>query len=126
VRVLIVDDCVDTVDSLTTLLQFQGVEVRVAYDGLSALKVAQEFRPRVVLLDLGLPALDGWEVARQLKALDQAPYLVAVTGHAGDRDRERSKAAGIDLHLAKPVDPDLIILLLSGLRGAEGAPPRSG
>jgi CheY-like chemotaxis protein len=108
------------VDSLTILLQYQGVEVRVAYDGPSALKVAQEFRPRVVLLDLGLPGLDGWEVARQLKALDQAPYIVAVTGHAGDKDRERSKAAGIELHLAKPVDPDLFVQLLRCLRAVEG------
>jgi CheY-like chemotaxis protein len=119
VRVLVVDDCVDTADSWTILLQYQGVEVRVAYDGPSALEVAQEFRPRVVLLDLGLPGLDGWEVARQLKALDQAPFIVAVTGHAGDRDRERSKAAGIELHLVKPVDPEIVFQLLRCLRAAE-------
>jgi two-component system CheB/CheR fusion protein len=120
VRVLVVDGCIDTVESLTLLLQHPGDAVCVTYDGPSALEVAQEFSPHVVLLDLGLPGLDGWEVARQLKALDQAPYIVAVTGHAGDKDRERSKAAGIELHLVKPVDPDLIVQLLSGLRAAEG------
>jgi CheY-like chemotaxis protein len=118
-RVLVVDDCVDTVESLTLLLEFQDAEVRVAYDGPSALKAAKEFGPGVVFLDLGLPGLDGWEVARRLKALDEPPYIVAVTGHVRDEDRERSSAAGIELHLAKPVDPEIIIQLLSCLRAVE-------
>jgi two-component system CheB/CheR fusion protein len=111
---------VDTVESLTILLQYEGVEVRVAYDGPSALKVAQEFAPRVVVLDLGLPGLDGWEVARRLKALDEATYIVAVTGHTGRQDQLKSKAAGIDLYLAKPVDPGLIIELIQCMRAVVG------
>jgi CheY-like chemotaxis protein len=109
----------DTADSFALLLQLQGVEVRVAYDGPSAVSVAREFRPRVVVLDLGLPLLDGWEVARKLKALDKAPFIVAVTGYVRDEDRLKSGAAGIDLHLAKPVEPEFIIQLLLRL-GAAG------
>jgi CheY-like chemotaxis protein len=116
-RVLIVDDHVDSADSLALLLSLKGVEVRVAYDGPSALQVAQEFTPRVVLLDLGMPVLDGWEVAKRLTALDRAPFIVAVSGHVRDEDRLKSDAAGIDLHLAKPFDPCLIVKLLLRLRG---------
>jgi CheY-like chemotaxis protein len=117
-RVLIVEDHADTADSLDLLLSLQGVEVRIARDGPSALLAAQAFAPRVVLLDLGLPGgLSGWEAARQMKALAQAPFIVAVTGFARDEDRQRSAAAGIDLHWAKPVDPELILTLLRQLRG---------
>jgi CheY-like chemotaxis protein len=117
VRVLIVDDLADAADSLVILLGFQGVEVRTAYDGLSAIEAAKDFQPRVVLLDLGLPRLGGWEVARRLKAFDQPPFIAAVSGHVREVDLLRSAAAGVDLHLAKPVEPALIVKLLSRLRG---------
>jgi CheY-like chemotaxis protein len=116
VRVLVVDDLADAADSLALLLRFQGVEARTAYDGLSALNAAEEFAPRVVLLDLGLPGLNGWEVARRLKALEKPPFVCAVSGHVREEDRQKSAAAGVDLHLAKPVEPGFIIKLLQSLR----------
>lgn len=117
-RVLVVDDSKDTADSFALLLQLQGVEVRVCYDGPSVLAAAQEFAPRVVALDLGLPGQDGWEVAKQLKALARAPFVLAVSGHARDEDRKKSAAAHIDLHLAKPADPQFIVTLLQRLKAA--------
>jgi two-component system CheB/CheR fusion protein len=118
-RVLIVEDHADTAESLALLLRLQGVEVRVAYDGPNAIQTAREFAPRVVVLDLGLPgSIDGWEVARKLKALDKASFIMAVTGYAREEDRKKSGAAGIDLHLAKPVEPGFIIELLLRLRAA--------
>jgi CheY-like chemotaxis protein len=117
-RVLIVEDHTDTAESFALMLGLQGVEVRVASNGPSALREAQDFSPRVVVLDLGLPGgMDGWEVARRLKALDKPPFICAVSGFAREEDRRKSDAAGIPLHLAKPVEPALIISLLERLRG---------
>jgi CheY-like chemotaxis protein len=89
------------------LLQLQGLEVRTAPDGPKALADAQTFQPYVVLLDIALPGLDGWQVARQLRAesTGKPPFLIAVTGYGREQDRRKSKEAGIDLHLLKPADP---------------------
>jgi CheY-like chemotaxis protein/two-component sensor histidine kinase len=106
-RVLVVDDNRDLAESLAMVLRLWGHDVRVAYDGRSALETAQEYAPEVVLLDIGLPQLDGFEVARRLRQrpeLRQA-RLVAITGYGRDEDRRRSAEAGFDLHLTKPVDP---------------------
>ena len=106
-RVLVVDDNVDGAESLATLVGLWGHEVRIAHDGPSALITAAEFRPDAVLLDIGLPGLDGYKVARQLRARPGSGTTkpVALTGWGRDADRERPLAAGFDLHLVKPVDP---------------------
>jgi len=104
-RVLVVDDNHDGADSLLLILQAYGHEARVAYDGESGLQLARSFRPDVVLLDLGMPRLNGYEVARRLRR-DEGLHdalLVALTGHAGE-DSRRSAEAGFDLYLLKPAD----------------------
>jgi PAS domain S-box-containing protein len=107
-RVLVVDDSPDVADSLALLLQLAGQEVRTAYDGPSALVAAQELRPEVVFLDLGMPGMDGYEVARRLRGQAglEGARLVAVTGWGHPEDRRRSQEAGFDEHLVKPVGPE--------------------
>jgi PAS domain S-box-containing protein len=103
-RVLMVDDNVDTVESLAMLLLMEGHEVRTAHDGLQGLAAALEYRPDVVLLDIGLPGLNGYEVAKQIRqhpALKNV-VLVAMTGYGQEADRQRSQEAGFDHHLVKP------------------------
>ncbi|MCI0700534.1 MAG: response regulator [Planctomycetia bacterium] len=97
----------DGAESLATLLELAGHEVRTATDGPAALKVAEEFRPDVILLDIGLPGMDGYEVANQLRQRPEfrATRLIALTGWGQDTDREQSRKAGFDLHLVKPIDP---------------------
>jgi CheY-like chemotaxis protein/two-component sensor histidine kinase len=105
-RVLIADDNQDAAVSLSLLLQAMGHETRVAYDGLEAVEAAEAFRPDVVLLDLAMPKLDGYEVARRIaqRAWARSTSLVAVTGWGQDADRQRSREAGFHQHLVKPVD----------------------
>ena len=105
-RILIVDDNRDQVAALMLLLRMLGHDVRVAYDGLSAIEAAEEFAPDIVLLDIGLPGLDGYEVAKRLRAQhdSRALQIVAVTGYGQPADRIRSAAAGFDAHVVKPVD----------------------
>jgi CheY-like chemotaxis protein len=116
-RVLVVDDCPDNRESTRLLLDLWGHEVRAAHDGPAALEVAQAFRPDVVLLDLGLPKVDGYEVARRLRALPglSAVNLIAVTGLTGERDRRRADEAGFACFLVKPVDPPTLGSLLQDL-----------
>jgi CheY-like chemotaxis protein len=117
-RVLVVDDCRDTAESLQILLEAWGHEARAAHDGPSALRLASEFGPDAVLLDIGLPQMDGWEVARQMRKLPEGRgmFLVALTGFGYDRHRDRSLVAGCDQHLVKPVHPAELRRLFSGLR----------
>jgi signal transduction histidine kinase/DNA-binding NarL/FixJ family response regulator len=105
-RVLLVEDNVDAADALVELLRMWGHEVEVVHDGASAVAKAGEARPDVVLLDIGLPGMDGYQVARALRALPdlQDALLVALTGYGQEADRRRSAAAGFDHHLVKPVD----------------------
>ena len=105
-RILVVDDNVDAATTLHLLLRSLGHETCVVHDGVKALKMAVEFRPDVVLLDIGMPGLDGYEVARRLHALkkERRFRIVAVTGWGQESDRARSREAGFDLHLVKPVD----------------------
>jgi CheY-like chemotaxis protein len=107
-RVLIVDDNVDAAVTMQLLLTSMGHETSVAGTGIEALERAAEFRPDVVLLDIGLPGLDGYEVARRLRALEgQKPLrIVAVTGWGQQGDKDKAQEAGFDLHLVKPVGPD--------------------
>jgi CheY-like chemotaxis protein len=105
---LIVDDNVDTAQGLARLLKRAGHEVAVAHDGLEAIEHARELSPHFVVLDIGLPAMDGYEVVRRLR---QEPccaqsVMIAVTGYGQPEDRQRAIAAGFDHHLVKPVDVD--------------------
>ncbi len=105
-RVLVVDDNVDAADSLCKLLELDGHDVRVAHGSRAALECVEAFAPDVVLLDIGLPELDGYEVARRIRAGARGPdvLLVALTGWAQDADKRRARDAGFDRHLTKPVD----------------------
>jgi PAS domain S-box-containing protein len=105
-RVLIVDDNVDAATTLHLLLRSLGHETAVAHNGMEALKVAAEFHPEIVLLDIGMPGIDGYEVARRLRSIKEHLKIVAVTGWGQEADRQRSREAGFDLHLVKPVEPE--------------------
>jgi CheY-like chemotaxis protein len=112
-RVLIVDDNFDAASTLEGLMRSLGHVTRVAYHGQQALEIAQDFKPQVVLLDIGLPDISGYEVARRLRTIVSAPMkIVAVTGWGTETDRNRSAEAGFDLHLVKPVDESELMRLL--------------
>jgi PAS domain S-box-containing protein len=119
-RILVVDDNVDAATTLEVLLRSLGHETRLAHDGMAALGIAREFRPEVILLDIGMPGLDGYEVARRLRAMNlgQTFRIVAITGWGQEADRTRSKEAGFDLHLVKPVDPGVLVSVLEQRNGA--------
>jgi CheY-like chemotaxis protein len=114
-RVLVVEDELDTAETLAQLLRVFGFEARLETDGPAALQWARSNQPDVVLLDIGLPGgMDGHELARQLReqAAAKPPLLVAITGSAREEDRRRSEEAGIHLHLVKPVEPEQVHALL--------------
>ena len=120
VRVLVVEDSVDSAETLALLLGRWGYDVRMAHDGASALKAARQFHPQIILLDIGLPDMDGYAVADRLRGEDLAgEMLVALTGYGEAQDRARARQAGFDRHLTKPVDPDALQKLLGG---AESSP----
>jgi two-component system OmpR family response regulator len=110
-RVLLADDNRDAADSLEELLRLVGCEVRTCYDGGEVLPLAEEFRPDVCVLDLWMPQVDGWEVARRLRewAGGRLLLLVALTGVGGRRAEENSRDAGFDYHILKPADPNDIL-----------------
>jgi CheY-like chemotaxis protein len=114
-RVLVVDDNVDTVTTLALLVQESGHDVRTVYDGSSVLETALDYRPNVVLLDIGLPGLNGFEVAKQLRRQPalQNVVLVAMTGYGQESDRQRSQEAGFDHHLVKPGDFGKVLQILA-------------
>jgi PAS domain S-box-containing protein len=128
-RVLIVDDNEDSARSLAMLLDLSGDRTRTAHDGIEALAAAEEFRPEVVLLDIGMPKLNGFDAARRIR---QQPWgkdmvLIALTGWGQDADRRRSQQAGFDAHLVKPIDHAVLEKVLSSLPGRRGAdPPNPG
>ena len=113
-RVLVVEDALDTARGMAQVLEFLGHDVRVAYSGPEALEAAREYRPEVILLDIGLPCMDGYEVAAKLRQEESCreALIIAVSGYGQDEDRRRSRAAGCDHHLIKPVDFDALIALL--------------
>jgi CheY-like chemotaxis protein len=113
-----VDDNRDSADSLSMLLRLAGHEVRTCYDGAAGLEMARRWLPEVVLLDIGLPRLDGYEVARRLRQEAEAPRIlvVAMTGYGKDQDRQRSQQAGFNAHLVKPVDLDELAQLIGAWR----------
>ena len=117
-RVLVVDDNLDSAETMSILLDLMGHDTRLAHDGLEALDVARSFRPDVVLLDIGLPKLNGYEVCKRLREqlLDgQDVVVVALTGWGQAEDQRRSKEAGFDGHLVKPVEPAKLEELIAGL-----------
>jgi PAS domain S-box-containing protein len=113
--VLVVDDNVDAAESLRALLELSGHTVRLAHDGRSALDALNDFRPDFVLLDIGLPDLDGYEVARRVRARfgTDWPVLVALSGWGRAEDKQRATEAGIDAHFTKPIDPDALMRLFA-------------
>lgn len=117
-RILVVDDNSDAAETTALLLASAGHDVRVAQDGSQALALAMEFSPEIVFLDIGLPRMDGYEVARRLRQLAglQQILLIAVTGYGRDEDRRRSEAAGFNYHLVKPVRPELLDDLIGRMR----------
>ena len=117
-RILVVDDSADCRDSLATMLRLDGNEVRTAPDGLAALEVAASFKPEIVLLDIRMPVMDGYETARRLRADPQGKHtiLIALTGWGQQEHRERSRLAGFDAHLTKPLEHEALSLVFASLR----------
>jgi CheY-like chemotaxis protein len=116
-RILVVDDNADAAATLGDALEHVGYQVAVAHDGPSALRIAAEFEPDVALLDLGLPVMDGYELAEHLHAQRHGdrPHLVAVTGYGQDADRRSSARAGFERHLVKPIDLDVLFGVVAEL-----------
>ncbi|HEX3656053.1 MAG TPA: ATP-binding protein [Pirellulales bacterium] len=117
-RILVVDDNRDAADALGMMLRLLGNQPRMAYDGLEAVKVAGEFQPDVVLLDIGLPKLNGYEAAERIRAQPWGKriVLIALTGWSQDDDKRRSREAGFDHHMVKPAEPAALMQLLAGLQ----------
>jgi CheY-like chemotaxis protein len=116
-RVLIVEDNVDAARGFQELLELHGHEVRVAYDGLAALVLAASYVADVGFIDIGLPGLDGYQVARRLRETPSyaAATLIALSGYGRDDDKREAAAAGFDRHLTKPVDIETVCALLAGI-----------
>jgi PAS domain S-box-containing protein len=128
-RVLVVDDNVDGAEALAMLLELNGHQARLAHDGREALSAAAEFRPHVVFLDIGLPEMNGYEVARTLRAqsLTPEPTLVALTGWGTEEDRRQAQSAGFDRHLVKPVDTTKVMeVLKQAMRGTAAGDHQNG
>ncbi|MES2512127.1 MAG: response regulator [Pseudomonadota bacterium] len=113
-RVMVVDDLAASADTLQVLLEMEGFDVRVANDGVAALELARQFRPEVVILDIGLPGMDGFEVARRLREQPESKHtvLIALTGYGEAESRLRSRQAGFDHHIVKPADIDELLCLV--------------
>jgi signal transduction histidine kinase/ActR/RegA family two-component response regulator len=124
-RVLIVDDNVDSARSLSLLLECKGYSVRMANDGLTGLSLASGFRPQIVLLDIGMPGMNGYDVARRIREQPwgKAAALIAVTGWSQAEARQRTQEAGFDAHVVKPLEPALLDKLLSTLPGRDDPAP---
>jgi CheY-like chemotaxis protein len=114
-RILVVDDLAASAETLMTLLEMEGFEVRVAHEGQDALRIAREFRPNVVLLDIGLPGMNGFEVAHGMRNQPESrdALLIALTGYGEAESRTRSAQAGFDFHMVKPADVNLLLSMLA-------------
>ncbi len=111
-RVLVVDDYDDARDSMCMMLRIWGCQAEPAADGPQALAAAAAFRPNVVLMELAMPGMDGYETAWRLRELPEPPLLVAVTGYGRDEDRRRTRLAGFAAHVVKPAEPEELRALL--------------
>lgn len=115
-RILLVEDNVDSAEMLSVMLSLHGFTTNVAHDGEEALQVAARFAPHIVCCDIGLPRMDGYEVARRMRGLlPPEAILIAISGYGQEHDRARSADAGFDHHLTKPVEPAVLLALLDGL-----------
>jgi signal transduction histidine kinase len=121
-RVLVVDDNHDVADSLILLLKFMGTDAYAVYDGPSALEALSRYRPSIVFLDIGMPGMDGHEVARRIRQMPELRQvlLIAMTGWGQEEDRRRSKESGFDRHLVKPVNADALQAVLASVEGKSG------
>lgn len=124
-RILVVDDNIDAADSLAMLLRLEGHEVETAYSAHGALEATERLKPDVVVLDIGLPQLDGYEVARQLRANPtlSGMQLIALTGYGQNEDRARSIAAGFDAHFTKPVQREALAELFADKKRSDPPAP---
>ena len=125
-RVLVVDDNVDAARTMAMLLELEGYQVECAFDGQQALDCVRDRPPDALLLDIGLPRLDGLEVARRLRAQSgeaaRKRLLVAVSGYGRDQDRAQALQAGFDLHFTKPADPEQLLQVLARHRQSLASP----
>ena len=121
-RILVVDDNQDSALSLAMMLSIMGHETRTALDGESAVTTAESFLPEIVLLDIGLPKLNGYEVAERIRKQPWgvSMFLIAVTGWGQDEDRQRSSEVGLNVHMVKPVEPAALERLFADLRRNPG------
>ena len=119
-RILVVDDNTDAAESLKMLLSVFGHQVEIAHDGISALAVARSHSPQVVFLDIGLPGMDGYEVARRFRNDEglARSKLIALSGYGTENDQQRSRAAGFNRHLVKPVDPSELPAIIAQVTAA--------
>jgi CheY-like chemotaxis protein len=119
-RILVVDDNVDSAVSLARLLDMTGNETATAHDGVQAVDAADKFRPEAILLDIGLPKLNGYDACRRIRGADWGKnmLIIALTGWGQEDDRTKSKEAGFDAHIVKPVDYDELMRLFSEIRPA--------
>ena len=112
-RVLLIEDNADARAALGALLELEGYVVESAADGAAGVEIVRAKRPTVALIDIGLPGIDGYEVARRIRDLGPPqPHLVALTGYSRPEDRERASQAGFDAHLVKPIDPTALAALV--------------
>jgi CheY-like chemotaxis protein len=118
-RILVADDDQDSAESLAMLFQMMGHDVRSALNGLEALDVAANFQPDLIVLDIGMPGLDGYEVCRRLRQQPwaRAVVIAALTGWTRDEDKDRSQEAGFDHYLVKPIDPKALTELIGRVSG---------
>jgi len=113
-RVLMIQDNEEAADVLAQLLRLSGHEVELALDGAKGLKLVEKFSPEVILCDLGLPGVDGYEVAARIRKrpLSRTPAMIALTGYGSAKDHKSALAAGFDLHVVKPADPEVLLRLI--------------
>ena len=117
-RVLVAEDIPDAAEMMRLMIECMGHEVRVAADGVQAVEIAQAFAPQIALLDIGMPRMDGYEAARQIRAaLGPSVVLVALTGWGQEQDQRRAYAAGFDHHVTKPAEPAVLESLIASAAG---------
>ena len=122
-RILVIDDNADAADSLAMLLQVRGDDVRIAHDGAEALEAERAFHPDVLLLDIGMPKMSGYEVARRIREVrGMGVLIIAITGWGQEEDRVRAREAGFNYHFAKPVDFEMLLDLIER-ESPRAAPP---
>jgi CheY-like chemotaxis protein len=122
-RILVVDDNVDGAVTLSVILKHMGHSVRITHDGASALAVAPEFKPQLILMDIGMPGMDGYETCSRMRAADWSASvrIVALTGWGQEEDKRKAQRAGFDEHMVKPIDRRTLMALVDGTLDQAGA-----